>query len=140
MRRAARKLNTRCIHFTFITRVRTGLVADFRNLADVEVGEDAEVVAPVDVASVGVDVDDETRLERRRRARLGVVVPAAERVAGDRRPRRPVLAVPHPLPGHRAVHARRPEPLVHCTHTPPLVCSLGDSSMRTLTMHTYLSN
>ena len=92
-------------------------VAYFRNFADVVVLEDADVVAPVHFSGGGVDVDDKARLEVGGGARLGVVLPATERVASDRRPRCPVLTVPHPLIRHEAVHTRRPERLATCPHT-----------------------
>lgn len=86
-------------------------IADFRNLADVVILVGADIVVPVNLSCVGVDVDDKARLEVGGRARFIVVAPPAERVAGDRRPRRPVLTVPHPLPIRSTVHARSPERL-----------------------------
>lgn len=41
-----------------ITSVRLS-VADLRNLADVVVLEDADVVAPVDFSGVSIDIDNE---------------------------------------------------------------------------------
>ena len=73
------------------------------------------MVAPVDV--VRADVDDEAGIQLRDRARFRVVAPAAERVAGYRLPRSPILPVPHPLLRQHAVHPRRPERLTACTQS-----------------------